>query len=349
MQMSMKVPDIVISPHSMPALRWRTGSTRPVGALVAKDAALLLALFLLPMGSSHSAIAAGDGLEQARQTYAQALQLEQLAQSGQTEKYEEARKQFLAAAGQAAPVAAHRPVDADGLFAAELRMACLGRVGMETERRKTLDALLDGLPGNVPPGAAFAGVERIAKQWLGDTAFRFARLVRTPQCTVRVAPLRDLRVIHGAADALARFADAYPGSEEAPKALLECLEIWYYDANETDAVGNIHERLLRDYPKTAEAVRADYLFGAMGFHLGDRASAVNALRRVPERSSDSVDGRVAAAYVRASEAGPRPRDDPLRSSYEFELDGRAWMALLLNDLFLVGRPGGGQGASPWTY
>ncbi len=306
MNISIEALSIVISPLAVPVLRWRTGSTRPLGASVAKVAAILLALFLLPVGSPHSALAADLGWGQARQTYAEALRLEQLAQSGQTEKYEEARKQFLAAAEQAGPVAAHRPVDADSLSAAELRMVCLGHVGMETERRKTLDALLDGLPGNVPPEAAFAGVERIAKQWLGDTAFRSARLVRTPQYTVRVAPLRDLRAIHAAVETLARFADAYPRSEAAPKALLECLEIWYYDARETDAVGDIHERLLRDHPRSAEAVRADYLFGTMSFYLGDRAAALNALRR-------GGPGRTPCRAVRDHAETARPDQAPRAS------------------------------------
>jgi len=305
-------------------------------------AGLVLPGLILLLGSAVGA-RAQDDLAPIRATYTQALQLEQQGQAGEVERFEEARGLFLQAAEQAQAVAAGRPLDGQALAASALRMNCLLHVGLEVERRQELDALLEALPGQLTAEEALPGLQAIARDWVGDVRYRVPMLVRTGEAITYVRPPPRAFDFSAATDALQRFVDLYPQSDQAPQALLTSQEVQLYDGHDVEAAAAIHDRLVQEYPQSPAAVRSDYLFGIAGFHLGDRQASVEALKRVAAAAPDSSDGRVAAALVRAVDPKLARPHETLRWSFQGDLDRRAVMGLLADELSRMLRRGGDAG------
>ncbi|MBM3498630.1 MAG: tetratricopeptide repeat protein [Armatimonadetes bacterium] len=285
------------------------------------------------------AVAADPELDAAQGILTHAQQVRVVATAGDPTAFEEARTLFLEAAARVEGIASRRPLDEDALAATQLRITCFSSVGMEEKRRETLGALLDALPGNVASATAFAGLNRVADEWLGDSIYEVPLLVRTPQYVMRLAPRGSATDAPNAARALQRFADAFPESREAPQALLRALEIWLYDAKEVDAVAELRLRLTDEYPQASEKLRADYLFGLAAFHLGDRGQAVAALEQVGKAAPNSPDGQVAGMLVRAANGGAHA-DEPLVAAYAYDLDSRSAMTFILGGLFDLTRGAG---------
>jgi hypothetical protein len=263
------------------------------------------------------------------------VQLRQAAEAGDPAKFEDARRAFLSAIEQAGGATQAVPLTEEAMAAYELQMACYAGAGMEGERRRVLDVLLDAIPGEVPAEAAFAGVTRIAEAFVHPIRFAVPLLLTTPRHTIQLHPPRGIPSARAAAQALSRFAEAYPDAAQSPQALLNSMMICIYDARDLGAAQRVHETLQFRYGDAAEARRADYLFGVASIYLGDSDAARAALSRVNGGPPGGPDAAAAASLMGVEvREDPQPRD-PTRTAYAYNMDGRNTSSILLMEIFYL--------------